>query len=110
MAGIKLFKFNQKYCRAVGIRVPQENQSRHRFSSLNWIYMICMIQFEITLVAYLWNEANSMGEYGAAFFPFICAGDSIFAYPITTWEYANILQFIKNCEEFIDKSESFVFE
>lgn len=104
MAGcsIKLFEFNRKFSHLIGIRLPQ---NRSMLNAKNVILVICLSQFVIALVGFLVYDAKSMGEYSAAFFPFVSGIEALSAYVITIWEFGNILKFIENCEKFIEMSK-----
>lgn len=109
MAGgnpIKLFQLNQKYCRTFRIFVPQTNQNRLTNDTIKCMYLICLAQFGMASVAFLLYDANSMGDYGAAFFTLNDLIETAIAFAFTNWKIADILQFIANCEGFIEKRES----
>lgn len=67
MAGrnsIKLFKFNQKFCQKVGIYLSQSNQNGYSINSINLIFVICLTQFLIALLAFFLFDAKLMRDYG----------------------------------------------
>lgn len=55
--------------------------------------------------AFFVMEADSMFEYGLAFFVLIAIISSIVVYVIFIWQSENTVKFIEHCEEFIAKSE-----
>lgn len=103
---IKLFKFIQKTYHGIGIFSPKSNQIPSSINSKNWLNLFCHMEFLISSIAYLLFEANSMIEYGLAFYICTTVLTSLIFYLIPLGESENILNFIQNCEQFInDKSE-----
>lgn len=105
MAGgnsINLFEFNQKYCQSVGIG---SESLRIQFNSINSIYVICVGQYAVTLIAFAVYDAKTMAEYGVIFFTLTCLCESAVAYFITIWQLNGILKYIDYCEQFIKKSK-----
>lgn len=108
MAGggaIKLFKFTQKAYQGIGIYPPESNQSRSRINAKNYFFLVCQAQYFITTAAYLLFEANSMIEYGMTFFTCTTVITVIALYTILLGRMQNILNYIENCDRFIEKSE-----
>lgn len=103
---IKLFRFNQKYCQAIGIKLPQMKQNRHKFNAVNWSFVICATEFAMTLLGFLAYDASSMAEYSANFYTLICIINAIFDYLILVWKLEDVLKYIDNCEKFIEESKS----
>lgn len=107
MAGrsINLFQFNQKFCEIIGVKLPEANPNGHIFNLINLGVVISLTVFIMPTAAYLLYDANSMAEYGIVFYILICGIEGMVVYFITIWEIDEILEFIENCEEFIEKSE-----
>lgn len=105
MAGgsIKLFQFNQQYFQAIGIKLPS-TQNRHAFNCIQWIFIICFTQFPLALLAFLFDDADSMGDYAATFYILICLMEAMVVYITFNWKLADILMFTENCEQFIANS------
>lgn len=107
MAGrsIKLFQFNQKYCKTIGIQLPETNRKGCKYNWINLGFFICSIEFFITSSAYLLYDANSMAEYGIVFFVLTTVIECMVAYLISILKVKEISEFIENCEDFIEKSK-----
>lgn len=102
---IKLFKFIQKTYRDIGIYPPEPNQSRSPINSKNCFFLYCLAQFSLTSYAYFWFQANSMIEYGMVFYTCSTTILSIVVYLIQIWQMKKFLNFIENCERFVEKRE-----
>lgn len=102
---IKLFKFIQKTYRQIGIDPPKSDQNRSPLNSKNCFFLIFHAECFITTAAYLCFEANSMIEYGMAFYVCVSISLSTIFYLTLFWQMQNVLNFIKNCDRFIEKSE-----
>lgn len=102
---IKLFQFNQKYCKIVGIYLPQANHSRYSLNSINLAMVICSLQFIMALGAFLLFNTKAKGDFGVVFFTLISIIEAIIMYFIFIWELECVLKFIEKCEGFIAKSE-----
>lgn len=108
MAGdrIKLFESTQKNFQAIGIYpTSQFNHNHSRINSKIWAFLLCLTQFFISTVAYLMFEANSMFDYGMAFFTCTATVFAFISYLILFWQIENILKYIESCERFIEKSK-----
>lgn len=104
MAGsFKLFQFVQQWHQAIGIYPSQSNQWPSQINSTNVIFLFCCAQFAFTTIVFLFVEATSMFEYGLAFFGLIGIINGIVIYLIFIWQSQNTLDFIKNCNRFIEK-------
>ena len=107
MAGsVKLFQFNQKYYQTFDIYPPESpNQSHRPLTSKNWIVFISLSFFFFPSMGYLFFEKKSMIQFGmiahAIDTSILC---EIF-YLISISEIENILEFIENFEQFIEKSK-----
>ena len=101
---IKLFKFNQKLYQEIGAFPPAPDQNHSSVNSKKWFFLLALTYFLIPLFAYVVFEANSMFEYGFLFV--ICSSIilNILFYLMIIWQTENILSFIENCENFIEKS------
>lgn len=102
---IRLFKFIQKIYQEIGIQPPKAHENRSGINTNKWFFIVGLGQLFVTSVAYLILDANSMLEYGRAFFSSITVLTSIILHSIMTWQMENILNYIGNCEQFIEKSE-----
>lgn len=102
---VKLFTFIKKTFRIIGISPPQSNQKHNSINSKNWIFLLCLVQLCIATVGYFFTEANSIMEYGMVFFNAITAIETIILYLIFIWQMKNILNYIENCEKFVEKSK-----
>lgn len=102
---IKIFQFNQNYCQTVGIALPESKRSHYTRNAVNLVLILSLVQFTIALAEYLLYDAKSMSEYGVTFFIIICIIDAIIDYLIILWKFEDILNYIKTCEAFIEKSK-----
>lgn len=102
---IKLFSFIQKTYHDTGINPPTCNQNRSSINSKNWIILCCLTLILLPSTAYLLLEANSLIEYGMAFFICVTVIGLFIVYLIPLWESKTIFNFIENSEQFIEKSE-----
>lgn len=108
MAGggkIELFKFIQKNYQAIGIYPPGTNMNCHSINAKKWLIIFSLGQMFITSLIYLFVEAHSMIEYGMTFHTCGALVLSIIVYSILFWQMENILNYIENCERFVEKSE-----
>lgn len=103
---IKLFRFIQKTYQAIGVFPPKSNQNRSPINFKDWFFIFCEVLFFISTAAHLFFEANnSMIEYGLIFFTCTTSIFCIVTYLILFWQMKNILNFIENCERFVEKSK-----
>lgn len=106
MAGgdkIELFKFIRKTYKHIEI---SEFDQEHNLINLKHCFIIlCDAQFFLSSTAYLLFKANSMIEYGMAFFICTSIVASTAVYLIFFYKVKNILNYIEKCEAFIQKSE-----
>lgn len=100
---IKLFRFIQTTYQTVGIIPPQPNS----INTKKWYFLLGLVQFFISTVAYLLFEANSIIEYGMVFYTCTTALFSFVVYLVLHWQMKNTLNFIESCDRFIEKSEYF---
>ena len=103
---IKLFSFIRKYCHVWGIYLDQANENGQL--TLNSRNRLCVVSFVIHSLssgAFFIYEANSLFEYGLSFFAASFGITFLFIYLAMLWQMENILEFIENCEQFIEKSE-----
>lgn len=108
MAGgekIELFKSIRKIYKFIGIFPAESNPNGSILNASNWLHLCCVSMSFLTTVAYLLFEATGMTEYGVAFFVSISILLAIIKYLIICWQMQNILSYIGNCEQFIEKSE-----
>lgn len=112
MAGgdsIKLFQFTQKFSRLIGIELAQPIHNRYTLNCKNVIFMIITTQLTWALVEFLLHDAKSMGEYGVLALILDGVYKAEVDYFFTIWELQDIFEFIKNCKDFIAKSEFTLF-
>ena len=102
---IKLFKFNLKIYQEIVVFPPQHDLNHNPNNLRKQLYLLCFAQFFISTTAYLWFQANSMTEYGLVFFTCISIALSFTYYLTELWRINKILNYIENCERFIEKSE-----
>lgn len=102
---VKLFQFVQKFHRAIGIHTSPSNQQQHSIISRKTISLISFVQFALTTVGFLAFDAKSMFDYGFALFTSICVINGIVIYVLFVCEAENTVNFIRNCEAFIEKSK-----
>lgn len=100
---IELFKFTQKTYQHIGIYPPASDQNRCPIKSKT-----CFVPFSLAIclslsVAYFFSEANSMIEYGMSFYSTISLTLFITEHLLIFWQMQNILNFIGNCERFVEK-------
>lgn len=106
MAGsIKIFQLFRKCHQTIGIHPPQPNQKQPLINWIKWIFVILQSQFLFAMVAFLVFDAESMFDYGLAFFLLISIMNTIVVSLIFIWQTENTEKFIKNCEEFIAESK-----
>lgn len=99
---------------AGSMRFLQTFQTIHKFIGIspkrsfidrrNIIFGISNAQFALTSLAFFVLEANSMFDYGFAFFVLIFIINPVVIYFLFVWQSSNTFKFIENCEEFIEKS------
>lgn len=106
MAGsIKLFQFYQECHQIIGIHPSQSNQ---RQSTSNWKNTVTLIAFGLmmpTTAAFIIFDAESMFQYGSAFFLLICIIAFGIFYLIFIQSREITYKFIVTCEKFIEKSK-----
>lgn len=108
MAGrksIKLFQFHQKVCQTIGIYTTGLNEKRYQLISIRLICVISLIQLAMATAAFLSYDAKSMGEFGIGFYALITTIHGMIAYMIVISKMDDVLKYVKNCEEFIEKSK-----
>ena len=101
MAGrdkIKLFKFIREICHELKNFLSKFNQNPNSI-------LFFIVQFLISTALYLVFEANSMNDYGFPFFTCLTMVSEIIYYSSGLSQMENILNYIENCEDFIEKSE-----
>lgn len=102
---IKLFLFIQQTYQDIGVHASESDESGSDINPNRRRFVVGLGQMFITSAAYLLVEANSMFEYGRAFYTFITVLLSMILYSIMIWQMEKILNYIENCELFIEKSE-----
>lgn len=108
MAGrdsIKMYEFTHSFCQKIGIPVAQSTQTRYKRKFKDYIYPICLAQFEIALVAFIVSGTGTLGQVCVSCCILGTAIQVMIAYLITLWKMDEISEFIENCEKFIEKSE-----
>lgn len=101
---IKLFQFLLGLYQMLGIYPPQGNE-KFRFNKINLLVLFCYAQLCIPMVAFFILKAKSMQEYGATFFAFLTLLVTTIDFLILMWKMPNILNSIRDFEEFIEKSK-----
>lgn len=104
-SSIRLFQFNQKFHRFIGIYSSHPNQEQYSLNLKNFICFIVLTQYGLTVGAYLVLEANSIVDYAFAFIGLISIAYCMLIYVLFIWQLENTLKFIENCERFIAKSK-----
>lgn len=102
---IEFFSFVQKLHRTVGIYPSQPNQKPWPINWKKAVYLFFSAQFMLTTVAFLVLDGDSMIEYGLGFFVLLSVASTTAIYLLFIWQMQHTLQFIGNCEGFIEKSE-----
>lgn len=102
---MKLFQFNERNFKAMGIYEPQTNQRDSKWNWINFVYLFGYAHLIIVRGAFLLFQAKSAVEYGLAFYPFVAAYTAGSAVLVTIWKKTNIFHVIRNFEKFIEKSE-----
>lgn len=99
---IKLFQFVQNYYRAIGIYSPQH--IHHSINRKNVIFCLCLVPSISATMAFLFFKAKSVSDFGICLFFLPCWMLSITLYSMLICQMGNILNFIEDCEVFIDRS------
>lgn len=97
---MKLFQFNHKSFKAIGIDVNDD-------SRWNWINILNVIGFvHMILVrgAFLLLEADTIVDYGLAFYPFATGFTAGLTVIVGIWKREDIFKMIQKYEKFIEKS------
>lgn len=102
---IKLFGFVRRTFENIGISRPPFRQNNNPINFKKWLIPVGEGQFFISTAAHLLFETNSSVEYGMVFFTCASISLSITIYLILSWQMTDILDYIGNCERFIEKSE-----
>lgn len=107
VGSIQLFQFVQKFHQTIGINLfqPNQNECSTTISARTTTIFACMIQFTLSVFAYLVFEAKSLFDYGIGFFAIICSIAGILICALFVSQQQNFSKFIKICEEFIEKSK-----
>lgn len=93
----------------MGIKPTDANQKQ---SSVNWkftIFLSFLLHQWFTAIAFLVFEAESMFDYGLAFYIFLSITNSTVISLLFLFEKENTFEFIKNCERFIEKREYIIY-
>lgn len=108
MAGgsIKLLQFFEKCHQTCGILPRPPNQKKKQLStnSIRTIFLTVYVLHISTTAAFLILEAKSWFDYGFTLYNLISIFDPFVVYLIFIWQSGDTLEFIENCERFIDKS------
>lgn len=102
---VKLFRFIQKCCHAIGIKSHRSHHDEINYNSTKSVFLGCLAQFAVTSMAFLVYDAQSMSEYSSIFYGLISTLKATIDFFILTWRLEEIAKFIENCEAFIEKSE-----
>lgn len=103
-SSIRVFQFIQKFQRFFGIYQPQPHQEEYSLNFKNKIFLIAFAPYGLTVIAFLVFEANSIFDFAFAFIALVSIAYSILTYLLFIWQAENTVQFIENCEKFIEKS------
>lgn len=98
---IELFGFIKRTHENVGIF----RASLDSINPKNCLILVGEAQFFISSVAYLLFETSSIVDYGMVFFTCASINLSITIYLLLFWQTTDILNYIENCERFIEKSK-----
>lgn len=104
-AAIKLFQFNQKYNRIIGIGSSEPNRICSAATLKNVLFFVSEVQFIAALAAFMAFEAKSMLDFGTTFFAMSTTILGVFLCLICLMQVENYAAFIENCEGFIAKRE-----
>lgn len=106
MAGsIKFLQFVQNFNQISGIHPYQSNQEQLSTNSTQKFFLTGFAQFIFSTVAFLVLEAESIFNYGYAFYMLIVAINGFVIYLVFIWQSGKTLEFIGSCEKFIEKSK-----
>lgn len=106
MAGaLKLFQFLQRYWETIGICQSQLNQKQNLIYLIKTCVIIGSIQSICSLTAFLVFEANSIFEFGFGFYVVNVTIAGFAFYIIAIGQLSDTLEFVGNCERFIEKSK-----
>lgn len=107
---IRLFQFVQKFHQTIGIYPPRANQKRRSIHSKSIICLGFLAQFIVSTVVFLAHDAKSMFDYGFGFFGLTTVINCTVIYILFTWQSETLLNYIENCERFIETSKYGRFE
>lgn len=100
---IKLFQFFHKVHQIIGIYPSRANTKQCSINPQNTAVFACFSQVIFTTIAFA-VEAKSMFDFGFGFFVIIDILNSVAIYLLFVQQLENTLEFIKNCERFLDNS------
>lgn len=101
---VKLFQFIQKCHQMIGIHSIEPNQNQW-YTKRTAIFMSFSTQCILTSSGFLLFKAESMFEYGFTYFILITLIVETINYTLFIWQSENTIEFIDNCEKFIEKRE-----
>lgn len=100
---IKIFRFLQKYSRAIGIDSIESNKFKFGKSLKKFCFFMSEIQFIASLIAFMCYEATSIFEYGTTFFAIASSIFAVVSHFTYSWQIKNFFKFTAKCERFIEK-------
>lgn len=104
MAGsIKFFQFVQKCHEIVGMHPSQSNQNQWSNNLRTAIFIGFAVEGITITVGCILFEAESLFDYGFAFFILNCLVDNAINFLSLIWQAESTFKFIKHCEGFIEK-------
>lgn len=102
---IELFQLFQICQKFLGICPFQADQKPHSIIVKRIIFLFGNAQFLASVTMHIIFEAELMFDFGLSTFQIICSVNGIVVYSLFLWQLENTLQFIENCEKFIEKSK-----
>lgn len=103
-AAIRFFQFNRKLYERVGI-CPRPNTWFGSYNLRNSMMLLCLSMMLMASTAFLLFQANSMQEYGAAFYVSVSELANIVCIMVTIPKMASIFSLMEKCEEFVEKGQ-----
>lgn len=85
--------------------VPIQSNQNSSFNSKNLFVLMCLLQMFLSSLAYLLFEAKSIGKLADSFYMILTSLACAIFFSICIWKIANILQLIREFEQFIGKSK-----
>lgn len=105
-SSIQLFQCVQKYHKIVGIQPSQPNQKRYPINWAKTLFLIGCAVCMITSGAFFVFKSKSLFDYGFSFYTCTASINVTIIYVSFIWKSQMTLEFIGNCEGFIEKSKN----